>query len=557
MHLGRVRRGKYEPCPGSNGEPRFHAWAMRCTGRRGYRDDEARSVVGDELLMDRFRLLERIGSGGMGTVYRAFDERLQRDVAVKEVAAADPARVLREAQAAARLNHPGIVTLYELGEWRGSAMLVSELVPGRTLASMHGDGSLSDREVAELGTDLCGALAHAHARGVVHRDVKPQNVVVGAGHGAGPAAKLMDFGIARIAGAPSLTERGEVIGTLAYMAPEQASGELAGPEADAYSLALTLYECWTGENPVVGRTPAETARRIGGELPPLRMARPDLPEGLGETIDGCLESDPRVRPTVAELGECLEAEAGGLDCERALLASSADHPLPDRGASRALRVLGIACLAGALALLAGPGGLPGAALVLAALSLPFLLVGMPVTALAPVAAPVLGAAGLGSAAAALGGCADSIAARAALGAASWAWLLAGSIALGVGPELGIAPPAPDGWAADPGLAAETVLAPLVGLESLLGAASFALAAVALGWLLSLGHASIALLAAMLWAAATDAALSLIGNGALGGRPLGIVLAAALAVAVEFGLLRGGGAVWQGSRARGRSRPLTT
>jgi hypothetical protein len=422
---------------------------------------------------------------------------------------------------------------------------------------MHGDGMLSDRDVAEIGTSLCGALAHAHARGVVHRDLKPQNVIVGDGHGAGPAAKLMDFGIARIAGAPSLTERGEVIGTLAYMAPEQASGELAGPEADAYSLALTLYECWAGANPVAASTPAQTARRIGERVAPLRSARPDLPEGLGDTIDACLEADPGVRPSVAELGECLEVEAGALDCEHALLAGSADAPEPGPRSNRLLRMLGIACLAGTLALLAGPLGAPGAALVIAALSLPSLLLGANAAALAPLAAPLLGATGLGSATPALGAGADSVAGRAVLGATAWAWLLVGSTALGAGPDLGIASPAPEGWAADPGLAAETVLAPLVGVESMLAAAAFAAAAVGLGWVLSLRHASIALLAAMLWAAVVDAVLSLIGSGVLGGRPLGIVVAAALAVALEFGVLRSGDAVWQGSRGRDRSRPLTT
>ena len=197
-------------------------------------------VVGDELVMDRFRLLERIGSGGMGVVYRAFDERLQRPVAVKEVTAGEPGRVLREAQAAARLNHPGIVTLYELGELSGRALLVSELVPGETLARLREDGSLSDREVGELAADICDALAHAHARGVVHRDVKPDNVIVRDDQGAGRRAKLMDFGVARIAGAPTLTGAGEVVGTLAYMSPEQAEGLVAGPESDVYSLALTL-----------------------------------------------------------------------------------------------------------------------------------------------------------------------------------------------------------------------------------------------------------------------------------------------------------------------------
>ena len=203
-------------------------------------------MVGDELLMGRFRVLERIGAGGMGTVYRAFDERLQRQVALKEIPSAEPARVLREAQAAARLNHPGIVTLYELGERDGHALLVSELVPGPTLSRLHQGGRLRDRDVAEIAADLSDALAHAHARGVIHRDVKPQNVIVRDDQGAGQRAKLMDFGIARIAGAPTLTAAGEVVGTLAYMSPEQADGSLAGPESDVYSLALTAFECWSG-----------------------------------------------------------------------------------------------------------------------------------------------------------------------------------------------------------------------------------------------------------------------------------------------------------------------
>ncbi len=515
--------------------------------------------MGDELLMDRFRVLERIGSGGMGTVYRAFDERLQRPVAVKEVESAEPARVLREAQAAARLNHPGIVTLYELGERDGHALLVSELVEGRTLARMHGDGLLCDREVAEIGAGLCEALTHAHGRGVVHRDIKPQNVIVGEDPAGGRRAKLMDFGIARIAGAPTLTARGEVVGTLAYMSPEQADGERAGPESDVYSLALTAYECWSGANPVAGRTPAETARRIGDVVAPLRTRRPDLPEGLTDTIDACLDPEPGLRPTIAELRDCLDAEAGALDPERPLPAAGEaedPHGAP-RSRHRAARILGVVCLAAALALLAGPGGAPGAALVLCALCLPSLLVGLPLSALVPAAAPILGAAGVGAAASALGAAGSTALARAVLGISSWAWLLAGSLVLGIGPDLGIAAQAPAGWAADPALAADTVLAPLAGLESLLGAGVFCAAAVTLGMLLRLRHASVALLAAMLWAAGTEAALSQVGNGALGAHPLGIVAAAALAVSLEFGLLRAAGQVLHGHGSANGSRPLTT
>src|SRR5204862_7328790 len=205
-----------------------------------------------EVVMDRFRLLERRGSGGMGTVYRAFDERLQRQVAVKEITSSAPARVAREAQAAARLNHPGIVTLYELGSEGDRALLVSELVDGATLAELARCGDLSDREVAEFGADVCEALAHAHERGVIHRDVKPQNVIVRVDDGAGRRAKLMDCGIASLVGSPTLTATGEVVGTLAYMAPEQAAGTGSSAASAVYSLALTLYDCRTCPNPVAG-----------------------------------------------------------------------------------------------------------------------------------------------------------------------------------------------------------------------------------------------------------------------------------------------------------------
>src|SRR5215207_9758836 len=258
-----------------------------------------------EVVMDRFRLLERVGSGGMGTVYRAFDERLQRQVAVKEIVSSDAARVAREAQAAARLNHPGIVTLYELGSDDDRALLVSELVEGATLADLAHCGDLSDREVAEFGADVCEALAHAHENGVIHRDVKPQNIIVRVDDGAGRRAKLMDFGIASLAGSPTLTATGEVVGTLAYMSPEQAQGLAATEAADVYSLALALYECWTGVNPVAGETPAQTVRAIGEPLPSLREYRPDLPGYLAECLDACLQPVPELRPQLDELDHHL------------------------------------------------------------------------------------------------------------------------------------------------------------------------------------------------------------------------------------------------------------
>src|SRR3954462_12007526 len=197
------------------------------------------------LVLNRFLIERRIGSGGFGVVYEAWDGRLERPGAVKAIEQRGEAgrRVLREAQAAARLNHPGIVTLYEMGEENGNALLVSELVEGSTLARLAHAGGLSDREIGEIGADLCEALDHAHLRAVVHRDIKPQNVLVTAG--GEPHAKLMDFGVARLTDAAGLTAPGDVVGTLAYMAPEQAEGRPdVGPEADVYSLALMLYEGW-------------------------------------------------------------------------------------------------------------------------------------------------------------------------------------------------------------------------------------------------------------------------------------------------------------------------
>ncbi|HEX6229085.1 MAG TPA: serine/threonine-protein kinase, partial [Solirubrobacterales bacterium] len=177
-------------------------------------------------------------------------------------------------------------------------------VDGETLAELSRDGALTDREIGEIGADLCEALDHAHSRGVVHRDIKPENVLVT--DGGEPRAKLMDFGVARLADGAALTAAGDVVGTLAYMAPEQAEGRPAGPEADVYALALTLYECWSGENPNRRPNPAATVRAIGGGMRPLRRLRPDLPRELCETIDAALLPRPRHRCSLEELGGAIE-----------------------------------------------------------------------------------------------------------------------------------------------------------------------------------------------------------------------------------------------------------
>lgn len=258
------------------------------------------------LVLNRFLIERRLGSGGFGVVYEAWDGRLERTVAVKAIESRGEAgrRVLREAQAVARLNHPGIVTLFEIGEEDGNALLVTELVDGSTLAELSAAGTLSDREIGEIGADLCEALDHAHSRGVFHRDVKPQNVLVC--EADEPRAKLMDFGVARLADGAALTAPGDVVGTLAYMSPEQSEGRSVGPEADVYSLALTLYECWSGDNPNRRATPAATARAIGDRPRPLRRLRRDLPRELSEAIDVALSRRPSRRPALEELGEAIE-----------------------------------------------------------------------------------------------------------------------------------------------------------------------------------------------------------------------------------------------------------
>jgi hypothetical protein len=255
-------------------------------------------------VLSRYRLHRSLGAGGFGTVWLARDERLERDVAVKVLPRERivGGRFEREARAAARLGHPGIVTLYEAAVDDDGAYLVSELVRGSTLSQLLQAGRLSDRAIVEIGIALCDALVHAHAQGVVHRDVKPSNVLV-PDQPSTPAqiAKLTDFGVARVVGGDTLTRTGDVIGTAAYMAPEQAEGREAGAPADLYSLALVLYEALTGVNPITTSTAAQRARRLGAHLPPLRRQRRELPRELGRVIDLALRPRPRERGNVEEL----------------------------------------------------------------------------------------------------------------------------------------------------------------------------------------------------------------------------------------------------------------
>jgi hypothetical protein len=264
----------------------------------------------------------RLGAGGFGVVWLAWDEKLEREVAVKVIPRerGEGERVEREARAAARLNHPGIVAIYELASDEHDVYLVSELVRGRTLAELTKAGAISDRDVARIGIALCEALEHAHARGVIHRDVKPGNVMVLADPAAGAGfAKLADFGVAHVATADALTRTGDIVGTLAYMAPEQAEGARVTPACDVYSLALTLYEAWTGTNPFRAASPAATARRLGRPLPSLARMRRDLPLPLCDAVDDALEPDPALRPAPGRLRAELQAAERELTDEGGLV----------------------------------------------------------------------------------------------------------------------------------------------------------------------------------------------------------------------------------------------
>jgi tRNA A-37 threonylcarbamoyl transferase component Bud32 len=527
-----------------------------------------------EVVLGRFRIEERIGSGGFGTVYRAWDERLQRPVAVKVIDREHGApRVTREAQAVARLTHRNIATLYELATDGERAFLVSELIEGDTLRALGRRGELTDRLVAGVGADAAAALTAAHRAGVVHRDVKPENVLVD----VGGQAKLVDFGIARIAGEKTLTATGVVVGTLAYMAPEQADGLRPGPAADVYSLALTLYECLCGEHPLVRGGPAATARAIGEPIAPLSAVRHELPDGMTAAIDAALDPDPEERPLASELGSALAGHAGELDGEPLPPVEGIDgeawvepRRLPEL--TRFLPGIGIAAL-GLAALIAtgapapialaalGPGALAlgrprpayalqltlvllwlvlgageaGVAALVAVLGAPLLLAAIDPEAIAlPGLAPILGLAGLGPVYPALAGLTRGGASRALLGGIGYLWLAAWEELAHRTLLLGPVADAPAHWTGSASTALSDVVAPLFDPSVFAGAGIFALAAWALPLLIRGRTPVLDGLGALIWAAGLISALRLVDGGA---SPPGLLFGALLAAVVAALLTR--------------------
>jgi eukaryotic-like serine/threonine-protein kinase len=379
-------------------------------------------------------------------------------------------------------------------------------VEGATVDELAAAGGLSDRDVAEIGADLCDALAHAHSHGVVHRDIKPQNVIVREGPvpPGSVRAKVMDFGTASLVDGPGLTATGEVIGTIAYMAPEQAEGEAAGPPADAYAMALTLYECWSGRHPFIRATPAATARAIGEPVAPLAEHRPDLPDGLRELIDACLVAQPERRPGLEELGDGLERVAPRLSAEEPVPAPRRRESLLAAPSEPAVAIARIGLLAAISALVAWLGvvaGRPGTALVAGLLLLPApLLIQTPAGWGLPALAPLLGAIGVAPVYPALAALARTTPSRAVLAALGWAWLVAAEAVTGSRLLFETADPAPDGWSGSLGGAATHVLAPILAPESLLVGAVWVVGAVVLGALIRGRIVALELLGVLVWAA---------------------------------------------------------
>ncbi len=264
-------------------------------------------MVGRTIL--HYEILGELGSGSTGRVYLALDLQTRRKVALKflDPAAADPAgkaRLIREARAASRLSHPGIVCLYGLEEAADELFLVEEFVDGETLANRLAKGGLGTFEVLRLARELCEALRHAHAHGVLHRDLKAANVLIG----TDGTYKIADFGIARVEGTGGSSSTGTLMGTLPYMAPERLRGHAGDARSDLFSLGAVLYEAITTRRPFRGSSEAEVLYSVLNEDPATIGVQTSKLQPLADLTMGLLSKEPRDRPASAEIVAALVTE---------------------------------------------------------------------------------------------------------------------------------------------------------------------------------------------------------------------------------------------------------
>ena len=318
-----------------------------------------------ELVLDRYRPLRPLGSGGSGSVWLARDEQTGLDVALKivprEGKAAD--RAEREAEAASRLRHERCLRAYGFGSDAGHVYIAYEYVGGRTLRDAMRAGELRDGQAIEAAAQILDGLAHAHSRGIVHRDVKPSNVLLADDEGI--SVRLLDFGLAQFDEAETLTAVGDVPGTLAYISPERLCGQEACAASDVWGVGILLWEALAGKHPFWGVPLSQMAGTIEAGAPPLQLERPDLPKRLLAAIGHALARDPAKRPPAAALAKELRAALTGGRRSTNVESVVSTQTLVQRGAPAA--ATGLAAGVGAAMLPFYPSGGAAAIAVVAAL----------------------------------------------------------------------------------------------------------------------------------------------------------------------------------------------
>jgi predicted Ser/Thr protein kinase len=314
----------------------------------------AHALPRGELVLDRYRPLRPLGSGGSGSVWLARDERNGLDVALKIIAREGKAahRAEREAEAASRLRHERCLRAYGFGSDSGHVYIAYEYVGGRTLREAMRGGELRDGQAVEAAAQILDGLAHAHGRGIVHRDVKPSNVLLAEDEGI--SVRLLDFGLAQFDEAETLTAVGDVPGTLAYISPERLRGEEACSASDVWAVGILLWEALAAKHPFWGVPLPQMATTIEAGCPPLQPERPDLPKRLLAAIAHATAHDPGRRPPAAALAKELRSALAGDRRSAGPSSVASPHALAVQALPAA--VAGVAALVGATALPFFPTG---------------------------------------------------------------------------------------------------------------------------------------------------------------------------------------------------------